>query len=172
MDLPDENTRFPAGSDIERILAEDGCILRVGQGVSMLPLLKPGKNLVRIEAVHGRCSRGDVVLFTYGEKQYLLHRVVRVNEKDYTICGDNCVTMEEGIPRERIIGRMTAFVRDTRGRDGRQLKWVSIRSPWYRCYSAFMVCFLRPRRFLLRVFPAAKRRVKEALKPLIKGDKE
>ena len=157
----------PAIASISEILDEDGAILQVAHGTSMLPLLKSDRNLVRIEAVQGRCAPGDVVLFMHTDTRCVLHRVVRVHEKSYTICGDNCIGMEEGIVQEQIIGRMTAFVRDTERGKGQPLRWVSIQAPWYRAYSVLMVCCLHPRRLLMKVYCGVKSRARKALKALL-----
>ena len=90
-----------------------GSITYKNKGVSMLPLLREGKDLFTIEKKSGeRCRRGDVVLYKKGQNRYVLHRVVEVRENDYVILGDNCIKREYGIKDEDILGVMTSFVRN------------------------------------------------------------
>ena len=78
----------------------------------MLPLLRQGKDLFIIEKKSDRrCKVGDIVLYRR-RHQYVLHRVVAVNENDYVILGDNCVEKEYGIKDSDILGIMTGFVRN------------------------------------------------------------
>ncbi len=82
------------------------------RGVSMLPLLRQGKDLFTVrEKGDERCKVGDVVLYRRPPNHYVLHRVVEVRDHDYVILGDNCVNREPGITDDDIIGVMTGFVR-------------------------------------------------------------
>ena len=42
----------------------------------------------------------------------MLHRIVKVREQDYVICGDNCIRREFGITDSQIVGVLTAIIRD------------------------------------------------------------
>ena len=93
----------------EEYLAQNGSMTYTNVGVSMLPLLRQGRDLFILEKKGPeRCRVGDVVLYRRGEK-YVLHRVVEVREKDYVILGDNCVAREYGIKDDDVIGVMTGF---------------------------------------------------------------
>lgn len=96
-------------------------------GVSMLPLLKQGRDLfVVTKKTSKRCKKYDVVLFKRNNK-YILHRVIKVNDSDYVTKGDNCVYAEQGVKDEDIIGVMTSFIR--KGKE------YSVSSLWYKLYS-------------------------------------
>ena len=111
-------------------------------GVSMLPLLRQGRDLFILEKKGPeRCRVGDVVLYRRGEK-YVLHRVVEVREKDYVILGDNCVAREYGITDDDVIAVMTGFVRSG--------KEHSVTDFGYRLYSALWLRTEKPRVFLKR----------------------
>lgn len=85
-------------------------------GDSMEPLLHDRYTTVVIEKPKGRLRKYDVALFrrpggTFPSQPkdcYVLHRVVKVREHGYQICGDNR-TYREPVPEAWIIGVMTGF---------------------------------------------------------------
>lgn len=80
-------------------------------GVSMLPMLKQDRDLFTVEKkTKKRCKKYDVVLYRRPPNQYVLHRVVKVREKDYVILGDNCEKKEYGINDKDILGVVTSFI--------------------------------------------------------------
>ena len=88
-------------------------LVRTNVGVSMLPLLRQGRDLFVVEKRGtGRLRAGDVVLYRRPPDKYVLHRIVQVRENDYVILGDNCVNREYGITDDDILGVMTGFVRN------------------------------------------------------------
>lgn len=116
----------------EEVLARDGRLVYTNVGVSMLPLLRQGKDLFIVEKRgEGRLKAGDVVLYRRPPNRYVLHRIVAVREKDYVILGDNCLGREYGVTDENILGVMTGFVRD-----GKQ---HSVTELGYRLYTFYMV---------------------------------
>lgn len=133
----------------EDYLAENDSLIYANVGVSMMPLLRQGKDLFIVRKKGSeRCGVGDVVLYRRGD-QYVLHRVVQVREKDYVILGDNCVAREYGITDDDILGIMTGFVRGG--------KEVGVSNVGYRLYSAFWLRAERPRVFLKRSFAWLRR---------------
>ncbi len=120
------------GLSYESFLEQNGSLTYGNVGVSMLPLLRQGKDLFTVEKKTGeRCRVGDVVLYRRPPSHYVLHRIVEVREKDYVLLGDNCLTREVGITDADVLGVMTGFVRDG--------KTHSVREPGYRAYSFCMV---------------------------------
>lgn len=82
-------------------------------GVSMLPLLRQGKDLFTIKRKGSeRCKAGDVVLYRRPPNHYVLHRIIKVLPDGYVILGDNSIAKEHGIRDEDILGVMTSFVRN------------------------------------------------------------
>ena len=66
-------------------------------GVSMLPLLRQGRDLFTVRRKGPeRCKAGDVVLYPRN-RQYVLHRMVEVRPDDYVIPGGNCASKEYGV---------------------------------------------------------------------------
>ena len=80
-------------------------------GVSMLPLLREGKDSVTLSAPPQRLKKYDIALYQRENGQYILHRAVRCG-KTYTFIGDNQFCLEKGVTHEQIIAICTAFTRN------------------------------------------------------------
>ena len=95
------------------ISKKNGRLTYTNVGVSMMPLLRQGKDLFIVTKSNGeRFSVGDVVLYRRPPNKYVLHRIIEVRRDDYVILGDNCVNKEYGIKDKDIIAVMTGFVRN------------------------------------------------------------
>ena len=129
-------------SDFEKkrgIIDELGAYISAPSGKSMRPMLREGRDTIRVEAVEGRLRRYDVALYERGDGKHVLHRVIRVYEDGYLIRGDNCDYNEYGITDEMIIGRLVGFWRGER--------YVSCNARSYRLYVRVHTA-LYPLRFL------------------------
>ena len=122
----------------EEFLEKNGSLTYTNVGISMLPLLREGKDMFIVaKKTSGRCKAGDVVLYRRPPDQYVLHRIIEVRPDGYVILGDNCINKEYGIKDADIIGVMTGFIRSG--------KEHSISEPSYRIYSLIRrkTCSLR-----------------------------
>ena len=99
-------------STFEEILTRDGRLIYSSVGDSMWPLIRQGRDLLVIERLPGRLKKYDVPLYRRDSGQYVLHRVLKVRENDYVICGDNRWHRETGITDRHILGVLTAVIRD------------------------------------------------------------
>lgn len=115
-----------ANSTFEEQLAKTGKLVYTNRGDSMMPLIKQDRDLLIIEPVHGRLHKYDVPLYKRDNGQYVLHRILKVREQDYVICGDNRWAKEYGITDRHIIGVLTAVVRDG--------KEISVNDRKYKLY--------------------------------------
>lgn len=95
---------------VEQVLAKEGKYISTTVGTSMLPLFRNRKDTVIIRPVKERLKKYDVPLYRRGDK-LILHRIVKVTENGYVICGDNCEGLEFDITDENIIGVMSEFYR-------------------------------------------------------------
>lgn len=88
----------------EEYLAQNGELTYTNVGVSMLPMIKQGRDLFTLtKKTEARCQKYDVVLYRRPPNHYVLHRIVEVRERDYVILGDNCMNKEYGITDEDIL---------------------------------------------------------------------
>ena len=119
-------------------------------GTSMLPLLRQKRDLFIAEPkTERRCKVGDVALFLRPPNRYVLHRVIAVNEHDYTTLGDHSINPEHGVTDADILAVMTGYVR------GGKVHQVTERG--YRIYTAVWLHTRGLRVFLLRIRGAAAR---------------
>jgi hypothetical protein len=99
----------------EEYLEQNGSMTYSNVGVSMMPLLKQGRDLFTVKKKgKQRCKKYDVVLYRRPPSHYVLHRVIKVRAHDYVILGDNCMAREYGIRDEDILAVMVSFVRNGR----------------------------------------------------------
>ncbi len=138
-----------SNTSFEEILERDGRLVYTNVGTSMLPLIRQGRDLLVIERPHGRLKKYDVPLYKRDNGQYVLHRILKVRENDYVICGDNRWAKETGITDKHIIGVLTAVIRS-----GKKLTMDDWRCRLY----VHVWCDLFPvRAFILRCVHLAKR---------------
>lgn len=124
----------------EEIIERDGRLIYTNKGDSMMPLIKEGRDLLVIEKPDGRLKKFDVPLYKRDTGQYVLHRIIKVRQSDYVICGDNRVNKEYGITARHIIGVLTAVIRN-----GNEL---SVNSAKYKAYVRFWY-LLFPVRYII-----------------------
>ena len=122
------------------------------RGVSMLPMLRQGRDSVELSPLPEKLNKYDLPLYRRDNGQYVLHRIVRAGD-DYTCAGDNQFALEHPVRHDQMIGLVTSFTRD-----GRR---IEVTDPAYRRYCRFW-CATRPVRHFAR-------RVKGRLRRIIKG---
>lgn len=136
----------------EEILSTDGILTYTNTGVSMMPLLRQGRDIMIIENVQdGRpLAKLDSVLFRRTNGQYVLHRIMCLPKdptaKDpvYIICGDNTIQMEP-VRRSMIIGRLIEVERNA----GTKQAWtIHVGSMGERIYSRIAYAMWPIRRIL------------------------
>lgn len=93
---------------IEEGINNNGFHLSSVEGDSMMPLLREGKDMVKIVPVEGTLKKYDLPLYKRPSGKYVLHRIVSVKDDHYIICGDNR-SIREKVPHEWIIGVAESF---------------------------------------------------------------
>ena len=136
---------------IQERLAEGQQVRLSPQGVSMLPMLRQGKDTVVLSPAPEQLCRYDLPLFRMDNGKYVLHRVIRAG-KTYTCRGDNLYSAEYNIRPDQILAVVTGFSRNG--------KMYSTRSLVYRLYCQIWVGIFPVRRFVYRV----KRRLRRWLR--------
>lgn len=125
------------------------------RGVSMMPMLRQGKDTVEIAALPDKLKKYDLPIYRYPSGRYVMHRVVKVKEDHYICLGDNTIPYEK-ITHDQMIAVVTAFSRGG--------KRVPVDNAMYRLYTWVWVNF----RFVRRSKHFVKRSVKNFLRRLLK----
>jgi hypothetical protein len=100
-------------STYEEQLALHGRLIYTNVGDSMMPLLRQNRDLMVIERRKpGRCKKYDAVLYRRPDGKHVMHRILKVRQQDYVLCGDNRWQRETGVQDSWIIGVLTAVLRD------------------------------------------------------------
>lgn len=95
------------------------------RGISMLPMLRQGKDTVTISPVPGKLRKYDLPLYQRDDGKYILHRIVGVGDT-YTCVGDNQFVVEKGVRHDQIIGLVSEFSRDEQA--------ISVKNRRYQIY--------------------------------------
>jgi len=113
----------------EKEIERNGYFYYVSKGTSMLPLIREGRDILLIGRIDGRLKKYDIPLYKRKNGLYVLHRIMKVRDKDYVLCGDNHTYMETGITDDDLVGVLTELVRNG--------KTISLNSLPYRLYTFF-----------------------------------
>ena len=116
-------------SSFEEELDKKGILVYTNKGNSMYPLIRQGKDVLIIKKVNSKLKKMDIPLYKRESGQYVLHRIIKVNENDYVIRGDNTYYNETGIRDDQILGVLSWVIREG--------KEISVNSLSYKIYSYF-----------------------------------
>lgn len=148
---------------IERLVETEGKYVGPTEGVSMLPMLKTGRDSVVVRKKEARLRPLDVALYRRGEK-YVLHRVVSLVEGGYVIRGDNCYA-DELVPEECVFGVLTEYFRGDERIDcasnEKYLRYARRRVKNYRIRRLFVPFYRKCRSLAARAYRALFRRKKD-----------
>lgn len=100
-----------APGTVELELRENGVYVTNTVGHSMEPFLSHHRDVVVISRPERELCKYDVVLYRTSSGDYVLHRIIKPREHDFIIRGDNNY-FNECVPRDKIIGVLTSFVRN------------------------------------------------------------
>lgn len=138
--------------NFEDIIAQQGHLVYTNTGVSMMPLLRPRRDLLVIKPKpEGRLHRLDIPIFKRTNGEYVVHRVLKVRKDDYGMCGDNQTFIEYGITDEQIIGILDAVIRDGKTIPLRETPEYPSVSWKYKLYMHLWCDLFYLRAFILRV---------------------
>ena len=125
---------------IEQVLQNSGTYIGPTMGVSLLPMLKTGRDTIVVKQKTARLQPLDVALYKRGD-DYVLHRVIQVVDGGYIIRGDNCYN-DEDVPEETVIGVLTEFFQAN--------KHILCTDENYLAYARKRVKNYKKRRFLIK----------------------
>lgn len=134
---------------IREVLSSGGEFRLYPRGISMLPLLRQGRDSVALRRVDSPIRKGDILFYQRPDGSYVLHRVRRVGSEGLTLMGDNQTLPERGVSPDWVIGRVTRIFRDD--------KEVICDGPRYRWYLRLWQ-FTITRSLLLKLYHLFERR--------------
>lgn len=127
----------------------DGHYYNAIRGVSMWPLIKTPDCAVNIVPVDRELKKYDVALYhRESTGQYILHRILKVEDDYYVFYGDNC-WRKEIIPKDTVVGIATKYYRKGR--------WIDADDIRLKIYAHIWCDALPVRRAILRLRDEAKK---------------
>jgi len=112
------------------------------RGISMLPMLRQGKDSVELAPAPERLKKYDLPVYQYPSGKVVMHRVVAVKKDHYICLGDNTYSYEKIYPNQ-IIALVSAFKRGQ--------KRIEVNTWTYQLYSRVW-CVLFPFRKTIHSF--------------------
>ena len=119
--------------DIEKELSEKGSFASVTKGISMRPLFKTHRDAVMIVPVTRELRKYDIVLYTYGDGKYILHRIIGFSGDICLIRGDNTFVLER-VPKDKILGVAASFNRKGKRYDLTEVSYRAYSVIWTAIY--------------------------------------
>ncbi|MBQ7794058.1 MAG: S24/S26 family peptidase [Clostridia bacterium] len=114
MNTSDETVKVQL-EDVWDVMAEQlavgGTVRFMPKGTSMLPMLRQGIDSVVLTAAPEKLNIYDLPLYKRASGQFVLHRVVGIDQNGYIMCGDNQFEREYGIAHSQILAVAKGFYR-------------------------------------------------------------
>lgn len=137
------------GTTMEAELEQNGIYASVTRGTSMRPLFKTNRDVVVLRKCDTEPQKYDVVLYKTKDGKYLLHRIIKVRDREFVIRGDNTFVREH-IKKDRILAVLTEY--------NRKGKKHSTDEPGFRVYARIWN-FIYPIRFLIHECTSFARKI-------------
>jgi hypothetical protein len=96
-------------NEYEDVLRKNGILSFTPGGNSMWPIIKNKKATVIIVPAEGRLKKYDVAFYRRENGQPVLHRVLRVNEDSYDMCGDSQLSIEKSVKNDTVFGVLKGY---------------------------------------------------------------
>ena len=129
--------------DMAQVLEEEGYLAATAKGSSMLPCIRPGRDVLVLEKPECSPKKHDVILYGRKNGTYILHRILEIGEKGYVLCGDNQYKKESGVKESQILGVLKGFYRGEKYIDCEADKK-------YRCFVKIWCASIRFRKIAVR----------------------
>lgn len=130
-------------SALVKLLDENIDITITVTGDSMFPLWRHKRDTVVLtKCNYSALKKGDIPLYRRSNGQYVMHRIIKVNEDSYNLCGDAQTHIEYNLSKEKILAVVKAFTR--KGKE------YNCRTPWVKAYTVLWIVLLPIRGILLK----------------------
>lgn len=128
---------------LEEELKQKGICVSTTVGYSMFPMLRDRKDTVILIPVgEQKLQKYDLPLYRRPSGHYVLHRILKVKEDGYVMCGDNQWIKEDPVPHGWVIGVVKGFYREE--------TYVDVGNKWYRAYVHIWCDLFLARKLFLR----------------------
>ena len=107
----DNDTFF---ADVLRLLDQGKRVTIPVKGLSMLPFIRGGKDLVVLEKAGADLKADDIVLFHLGPQEggrYVMHRILSIDGDAVDIMGDGVLKAHEHVRRNQILAKAVEILR-------------------------------------------------------------
>ncbi|MBE7029041.1 MAG: hypothetical protein E7405_02190 [Ruminococcaceae bacterium] len=137
---------------IKEMLENNKSVQLTVTGNSMFPLFKHLRDTVTVKKTDDY-KKYDIILYLRKNGELVLHRVVKVKDEVFYLCGDNQILIEYPIYKDQIMGKVTSFVRK-----GKSIKADSFISKFYAVFWCFLLKVRKPViKALLKIWGFIKR---------------
>lgn len=108
---------------ISEQIKNGGAFMFRPRGISMEPTVYEDDTVTLVSA--DSINKYDIVLYRRSEKEYVLHRIIKIDGQKLTMLGDNQYFPEYGITKSDVIAKVESFVHN--GIEERKIRTVRIR---------------------------------------------
>lgn len=98
-------------SSFEEEINKNGYLVYKNVGTSMKPLIKQNRDLIVVKKPTRPIKKYDIILYKRPNGNYVLHRVLKVKNNEFVLCGDNQNQKEHGITNDNVLGVLTSLER-------------------------------------------------------------
>lgn len=137
---------------IKEMIDKEKSVQLTVTGNSMFPLFAHLRDSVVIKK-SDNYGKYDIILYVRENGDLILHRIVKVKDEVFYLCGDNQTAIEYPIYKEQVIGKVVSFTRKNKNFD------INGFIPWL--YSRFWCINIKMRtpviRFLIKIWRRIKR---------------
>lgn len=134
---------------IREVVGAGGTVRLTVTGQSMFPTLIENRDSV-VLVKPSKLKKGDIVLYQRQNGAYVLHRIVKIKNDEFYLCGDNQTAIEFPIYERQIFAVVSAIARKD--------KIISVTDKKYRIVSFIWSTFIPLRPFFLRTVVKMKRK--------------
>lgn len=118
-------------SMLRELINEGKEVSLIVTGSSMSPFLIHERDIVYLRKLDHELKKGDIVFYERDNGQFVLHRILKVNENDtYDIIGDNQNIAEEGVRRDQIFAYVFKVKRKGKILEPGSFWWDFFAGPW------------------------------------------
>lgn len=130
-------------NDYQRVLQEHGVLSFTPGGTSMWPIIGNRVDTVIIRSVSGKLKKYDVAFYSRPSGQAVLHRILKVHETTYDMCGDSQTNVEKGVPHKAVFGIMVGYYKNKKYIDcTKSVLYKAVVRVW-SCSIFLRRCFLK-----------------------------